>query len=208
MANELLIMAANNDGRPLSVNLLKNADDFKSEFGVQIARRLIRQKNLRVVHHSPGYGHALLFSVGEVGRILPHLLMEINQPQGVENSAADFLNRDSENMEADGNIVKDFFMEEKAEVLENDAHRPPQPVDLVVGKTQDINAVDDDLAPSRQDLTENDFEESRFSRAARPGDKPKVSSFNVEADIEQGPLAFLVLFPDVIEFYHRCTRLL
>jgi hypothetical protein len=30
----------------------------------------------------------------------------------------------------------------------------------------------------------------------------------VEADIEQGPLAFLVLFPDVIEFYHRCTRLL
>lgn len=208
MADKLLIVTADNDGCPLSVDLLEDADDLKSELGVQIARRLVRQENLGVVHYSPGDGHTLLFSVGEVGGIFPHLLMKIDHPQRVEDPAADFFDRDSENMEAEGDIVKDFFMEKKPEILEDDAHRPSQSVYLVVGKPQDVDAVDDDLASGRQDLAKNDFEESRFSRAARPGDKPKVSSFNIETDIKQGPLAFLVLFPDVIEFYHSCTRLL
>ena len=203
MADEFFIVAADNHGRPLFVDLFKNADDLESKLGIEIAGGFVGEKDLGLIDDGTGNRHPLLFSVGEVGRILPHFLMEIDHPESLEDPATDLFNRDAQDMKAEGHVVKDLFMEEQAEVLEDDAHRPAELIDLVVVEPKDIDAIDDNLAPGRQDLAKNDLEKGRFPGSARPGDEPKIASFDMEADIDEGPLALLVLFPNVVELYHR-----
>jgi len=67
---------------------------------------------------------------------------------------------------------------------------------------KDIDAVDDNLAPGWQDFAKNDLEKGRFPGSARAGDEPKIASFDMEADVHEGPLPLLVLFPDVVKLYH------
>jgi hypothetical protein len=94
-------------------------------------------------------------------------------------------------------------MEKKAEILEDDAHRPAQPPDLMVWQAQDVDAVDNDLAPRGQDFPKNSLEQRRFPGAARPCDEPELSLLDVEVDVQESPLAFLVLFGNVIELNHK-----
>lgn len=207
MADELLVVAADQDGRPLPVNFLEYADDFEGKLWVEVPSRLVGQQDLRLINHGPGNGHTLLLSIREVRRVLPHFLMKVDQPEGVEDAAADFFNRDTQDIETDGHVIENFFMEEKAEVLEDDTHRSAQPPDSVVGQAQDVDAVDDDLAPRGQDFPKNNLEQSRFPGAAWARDEPEFSLLDVEVDVQESPLAFLVLLGNMIKLNHNAENL-
>ncbi len=90
----------------------------------------------------------------------------------------------------------------QTEVLEDDAHGPPELVDPVVRHLQDVHPVDDDLASGGQDLPEDDLEEGRLARAAGSGNEMEIPAPDLEVDVRQGPLGGLVLLRDVKQLDH------
>jgi len=93
-------------------------------------------------------------------------------------------------------------MEDKAKILEDNPHCPPQLEYFMVGDAEDVPFVDDDLALGREDLAKNDLEKSGFSRAARTCDESEISLIYLERDISESPVRFLILLPDMVEFDH------
>jgi len=158
MADQFPVVSADHNRRSLLVDLFEEADDFKGELGIEISRRFIGQDNRRVVDDGASDGHSLLLAVRERGRIFPDFGMEVDHPQGIKHLPAELFASQAENLEGDGHIVENFFMKEKAEILEDNADLSPQYVDFMVGYAQDIFSGDYDLALGRQDFPENGLE--------------------------------------------------
>lgn len=176
-------MSAYDHSGPLHVDLLENGHDFVRQLRVEVSCGLISQKYFGIVHHSSGNGHSLLFAIGKLRWIFPHFVVKVDHSQCIERTAADFLARDPENLKDDSHILEDSFLKEKAEILKNNPHSSSQPVYPVVGNAEDIPVVDYDLPLSGKNLSKNQFEECRFTRAAGSGNEDKISFFNTEGDI-------------------------
>ena len=128
--------------------------------------------------------------------------MEVDLLEGGEDPPPDLLPVDPDDLEGDGHVLEDRPVEHEPEVLEDDPHLPPELPDLGVGDLQGVDAVDEDLALGRKDLPEDDLEEGRLARPARPGHEIEIAGPDLEGDVGQGPVGLLVLLPDVKEFDH------
>lgn len=95
--------------------------------------------------------------------VFPHFVVEIDHPQGIKNSSSNIFPCNTENLEDDCNIIKYSFVEEKAEVLENNTHSSPKAIYFVVGNSQDVSSIYDYLTLSREDFSKNNFEKCSFS---------------------------------------------
>ena len=69
----------------------------------------------------------------------------------------------SENLENYSHILIDSFMEEKAEVLEDNSHGPSQLVYFMIGNSKNIPPVNNNLALCRKNFSEDYFKKSCFS---------------------------------------------
>lgn len=163
MSDELSVVSSDDDRRPTFVNLAEEIHDFKGQFRIKVSSGLVSQNNLRIVDDGSSDSDSLLLSVGEMGGVIPHPVMKINHSQSIEDFPSDILSRYSQDLEDDGNIVKNFFMEKKTEVLEDHAHAPAEFIDFMSRNPQDIPAVNDDLTLGREELPKNYFEKGRFS---------------------------------------------
>ena len=202
MADQFSVMRAYDHGGSLPVDLLEHGHDFSRQFWVEVPRWLVRQEYFGITHDSPGNSHSLLLPIRELRRVFPHFVMKIDHPQCVENTPSDLFAGDSKNLQDDCDILENLFLEEKAEVLKNDPHTSSQSEYSMVGDAEDIPVVDDDLPLSRKNLSEDQFEERRFARAAGPGNEGEISFLNVKSDIRKSPFWSLILFPYMVEFDH------
>ncbi len=128
--------------------------------------------------------------------------MKIDHPQCIEGASSNLFARSPQYLQGHRDILENFFLEEKAEVLENDPHASSQPVYSVVGDAEDIPVVDDDLPLSRKNLSEDQLEERCFARATGPGDECEITFLHMKSDIRKCPLGSLILFPYMVEFDH------
>ena len=149
MPDQFSVVGADDDRRTLSVYFFEEGHDFKGELGVEIAGRLISEENLGIVDHRPGNGYPLLFSIGQLKGILPHFMMKVDHSQSIKNSPPDFFARNSQHLEDNCHVIEHSLMEGKAEVLENNAHDPPQFIDFMFRNTENVPLVDNDLALGR-----------------------------------------------------------
>ena len=70
---DLLIVGHHDDGDPVFlVELSKQVHDFPAGLRVEIARRLVGQKDRRFVGHGAGDGHALLLAAGKLRGMVVH----------------------------------------------------------------------------------------------------------------------------------------
>lgn len=163
MTDQFPVMGADNDGGALSVYILEDSHDFMGQFDIEIPCWLISQEQFGIVDHSSGDSHPLLLAVRELRRIFPHLVMKVDQPQGIEDSPSDFLARNSQNLEDNGHVIEDLLVEEKTEILEDDSHGLPQLINPMVRNAEDVSVIDDDLSLSGKNLPEDDFQQCGFS---------------------------------------------
>jgi len=80
MADQLTVVCAHKNCSALFVYFFEKAHDFEGKLRVKVSGGLVSQNDLGLVDHSPGYGYSLLFAVGELGRIVPHLVMKVDHP--------------------------------------------------------------------------------------------------------------------------------
>lgn len=124
-------------------------------------------------------------------------MVEADHSQGIEYFSSNFLSRQAQNLENEGNILEDPLVEKKTKILKDNPHGSSEFVNLVVGDAEDIPSLDEDMAMGREEFPVDDLEKGSFAGAAGAGDKIKVSFFHMEGDIRQSPMWFLVLLPDM-----------
>lgn len=110
-------------------------------------------------------------------------MVKIDHSQGTENSSPCGFLRNPKNFENDRYIIKDFFMEEKAEILEDYTHASSQLKNFMIRNPQDVSAIDDYLTASRIEFSEDDFEEGGLSWAAWTSDEIEISFFYMKGDV-------------------------
>lgn len=159
MADQFPVVRADDHSGTLPVDFLENGHDFSRKLRVEVPCWFVCQEYFGIIHHCPGYGHSLLLAIGELRRVLPHFVMEVDQSQRIEGASADLFPGDSKNLKHDGDILEDFFLEEQAKVLEDNPHASPDSVYSVVWDAEDIPVVYNDLSLCRKDLSKNEFEE-------------------------------------------------
>ena len=64
------------------VQALEKGHDLVGGFTVQVARRFIRKKNLRIRHDRPRNRHALLLSARELAWVMRHPVAQSDETQG------------------------------------------------------------------------------------------------------------------------------
>jgi hypothetical protein len=73
-------------------------------------------------------------------------VLEANHPQSIKDLSSYFFAGRTEDLEYSSHIIEDSSMEEKTEVLEDNAHDSSQFINSVFRYTEGISAVDDDLS--------------------------------------------------------------
>ena len=202
MADQFSVMRAYDHSGSLLVDFLEHGHDFIREFRVEVSCRLVRQEYFGITHHSPGDGHSLLLAIRKLRRVFPHFVMKVDHPECVEDTPSNLFAWNPQNLQDNRYILENFFLKKKSEVLKNDPHASSQLVNSVVGDAEDIPVVDDDLSLSRENLSEDQFEECRFARAAGPGYECEIALLHMKSDIRKSPLGSLILLPYVIKFDH------
>ena len=83
----MVVMRGNNQGGlPLGPKALQQIHDLAAGMGVQISRRLVRQKHFRLIHQGAGDGHPLLFAAGKFRGLMlhprsqPHAIQQVPRP--------------------------------------------------------------------------------------------------------------------------------
>ncbi len=75
------IMRNHHDRKALTVLLGDEIQDLRAGLLVEVARRLIGQQDLRVVHQCPGDRNALALAAGELARPVPQ---PVPEPEGLQ----------------------------------------------------------------------------------------------------------------------------
>lgn len=158
MPDQFPIVGTDNDSGALFIDLGEEAHYFEGQLGVEVSRWLIGQNDFGMIDNGSSYGYTLLFSVGEMGGVFPHFVIEVNHAEGVEYFPSQFLSGESQHLENDGDIVENSFVKEQTKVLEDYSHRPSQIIDFVVRDAQYISSTYNDLTVSGKNLPENDLQ--------------------------------------------------
>ena len=95
---------------PSSVDLLQQPHNLHGIVGVQISRRLVRQKHRRIVNQSPGNGHSLLLSSRQLIRIGFILGGQSHLPQHGGDVLLDLSDRQAQNALGEGHVFIDCHM--------------------------------------------------------------------------------------------------
>jgi len=146
------VMSADNDSRALPVDFFKETHDFKSQFRIQISGRFIGEYDFGIIYHGAGDGDALLFTVRKLGWVIPHFMLQIDHPKRIEYSAADFFSGNTYNLKHHRDVIEYFLVKNQAEVLKDNSHCSPQNINFMIGNTENITAVDDNLTLSGKQL--------------------------------------------------------
>ena len=85
-----LRIVRHHDDKPVFRDLLQQFHNLHRGLGVQSARRLIRQENIRVVHQGAGNGNTLHLAAGHLIRFLLELIPEADPAQCLLGAAATF----------------------------------------------------------------------------------------------------------------------
>src|SRR5439155_8040628 len=94
--NELAIVRGHDNGRASRVDFTEQVHDVEREIGVEVARRLIGQHDVRVVDESAGNGDALLFAPGQFLGKRVHAMLEADPLQQLERLSLPVAERDAE----------------------------------------------------------------------------------------------------------------
>ena len=77
---DIVLVRDQYDGVALLVQALEQRHDFVAGRGIEVAGRLVRQQDRRIVHQRAGDGDALPLTAGKLVRLVMHALLQIDLP--------------------------------------------------------------------------------------------------------------------------------
>ena len=124
--DHLAVVRGDDHGRAGAVHAVQQLHDPDRGLGVEVAGRLVRQQQRRVVDERPRKRDALLLAAGELVGIGVELGREADEAQDLGHLAPDLRARLADHLKAVGDVVVDGAVRQQLVVLEDDADVAPQ----------------------------------------------------------------------------------
>ena len=117
-----MLMGNDKHGCSHGVDLSKEVDYLIGQLGVDVARRLVRNNNGRVVYKSTRKTDALLLTARKLGWLVVHFVLQPDQIENIRHALIDGRIVLSNRAHRKRNVVKDVHFVDEAEVLKNYPH--------------------------------------------------------------------------------------
>ncbi len=192
-------------GCPLAVDFAEQVHNLKRERRVDIAGRLVRDDELRVIDQSAREADALLFAAGKLGRLALRLVLQIDQAQEIRHAAADLLVRRADDMHRERHVLVDGHIVDQAEILKHNAHHAPQIRDLPPFEIRHHGVADDNGSLTRPFLAHNQLQKGAFARSGGADNKHEFAFVYVQIDMIERMRPVGVHFAHILKCNHGCN---
>lgn len=203
--SQTLVMGDHNQCRALFlIELKEQVGDALTGAGIQIAGRLVSEKNVGLAGECTGYCYALLLSAGQLRRVVGGSLAQTYPVQQLSGALAGVLA--VMQFEREHDVFQRRQASEQLEGLKDEADMLcAQRGSLILIELAQWLASQYDLAGGRQIQPGEQAEEGRFARARGADNRHAATAFDAQADIvENGQLCFRATddFAKVAGDYH------
>ena len=120
------IVSRDDHGCSPGIGSFQQLEDFSGALWVEVSRRFIRQKDLRVIDHGARDSDPLLLTTGELQGVMMTLVGQTHTLQEMHSFFQSIRGTMTENLKPEGYILFDRSTREKLEVLKYDANIPSQ----------------------------------------------------------------------------------
>ena len=155
--------------------------------GIETARRLVTEQNLRVVRNGPRQPDPLSHSPGDLTR---QQILDVAKPhhlQALGGDAPAELLREPPILEREGDVVPDRERVEQRPELEHHPDPPHEGVDLGPGGSGHADSVHDDLAPVGAKEPHQRAEQGRLAGPASTDQGEALPPLHLEVDPPEDP---------------------
>ena len=175
-----------------AVELAKQGENLGAAVGVEVARRLVGEDDLGLVHEGPGDGDALLLAAGELARLVIGPLSQTDQGEGFEPRLLGVLASDAGVVAGQEDVLEGGEGRDQVEVLEDEAHSAgPDLGSSIVGKRGHVLSREVELgsgAVVRVGSVEQaqDVHESALAGSGRAHDRYHLARLDRDLDALEG----------------------
>ena len=117
-----MLMGNDKHGRSHGVYLGKQVDYLIGQLGVDVARRLVRNYNSRIIYERARKTDALLLTARKLGWLVVHFVLQPDQIENIRHALIDGRIVLSNRAHRERHVVKDVHFVDEAEVLKNYSH--------------------------------------------------------------------------------------
>ena len=154
--------------------------------GIEIARRLVAEQNLRIVDQRARDRRALLLAAGELAGIHAALVREPDQVEHARNLTHDVAGVRAGDLQRERHVLPDGLVGEQFEVLKDDAEVAAQCRNAAAAQAVDADAVDGDVTGGRDHLAIQQAKQTGFSGSGMADEEDEVALSDFEIDVVEG----------------------
>ena len=203
--HQFMLVGDHDDGGAAAVDLVEQLHNLKGKLRVDVAGRLVRNQQRRVVDQRAGKRHTLLLAAGELVGVVARLGGKTHQAQHIGHTLADGTAGHVGHPQGKRHIVIDGHLRDQAEILKHHAQRPPELRDLTLFNLVKVVAVDLNDSLGGGLLPQNQLDKGTLARTGRANNKNKLSLVHRQADIAQRPGPIFIDLGDVSKLNHLNT---
>src|SRR5450631_2721914 len=195
-------MGRDHDRHADIVEPLEQLHDLDREIGIQVAGRLIRDKEPRLRDHRSGDAHPLLFSGGQLERAALFLRQQSNLIESRAHPLVDFTFGVAGDDERQCHIVRDRAVVQQFVILKDDADLPAKLRYAARLDGRGALIADEHLA-ARGALDERyQLEDTAFARARMTGQEREFAGIDLERHSGQGLAPVGIALVNLLEADH------
>ena len=171
------------DDEPVFRDLLQQLHNLHRGIGVQGARRLIRQENIRVVHQGAGNGDTLHLSAGHLVRFLLKLIPETDPAQSLLGTATAFGVRHTRNRQRQLHICQYRLVRDQVIGLEDKTDGMISVcVPVRISELSCRSSVDDQVSGAEAVQSADDIQKCGLAAAGMTQDRNELALTEFEID--------------------------
>ena len=191
-------------GRAKLVDLFKQGHQLQRTRRIEVAGRLVRDDEARVVDQRTRDCDTLLLTAGKIHRLLVRLVGQTDQIEHIRHALLDGLALGADGAHGKCDVLVNGFGVNQAEILIDNAQCTAQIRNLPLFHSADIVVVDDNAAFARPNLTGQQLDNRGFTRAGRTDKEHELAVLNGEINVPQRFHAAAGVFHfDIVEKYHK-----
>ena len=199
-------MGGHEHRHPQLVDPQEELEDLPTDEGIQVAGRLVRDDQARIVNQGAGDGRPLLLAPGQLRRDLLRLCRQSDDRQDPVHGRADALAGMAGHFQRERDVLPDCLGGQELEILEDDPDLAAHPGHLATWQAGQVLGVQDDLPAGGHFIPDQQLDERRLAGSGRSHEEHEVALGDDQIHVAQGDLAVGILLHHVVQHQDRPIR--
>src|SRR5438034_279778 len=183
--DNLAVVRRHHHGRPTRVDLQQQLDDLPRCRRVQVAGGLIGEEDPWIMDERPRDGHPLLLTAGQLVGELGFLALQPDDAEHFLDLGLEVAQGALGNPQGEGDILEDREIGQQLEILEDHADLPAQERQVAPLQPAQILSLHRNRAGGDLLLPDQETNQGRLPRTARPDQEDEILLGNLEGHIPQ-----------------------